>query len=68
MIGYCIDCQFWDVSQPGETKRCRFNPPQADPTRGVDHRLQRVPIWPLTVSSDWCGQWVKVTKPVPPKP
>jgi len=51
----CDNCRFWAGHDDGDGGDCRRNPPKAieNSRRGV---------WPVTVCSEWCGEYQKVIK------
>lgn len=59
----CESCLWLDTSaqsdraEPDTTGMCRRRPP------AVDDRTS-LAMWPLVDLDDWCGDWVKLEKPV----
>ena len=61
-IGKCDNCVFWTrrsrrALYDGGNGECHFYPPVPAP-----NRFSGEVLWPMTSSSDWCGEW----RPKPP--
>lgn len=65
----CDRCRFWKmdrfyadktvvVKNDDRSGECRRNAPIATiPKRSPEDDYSRLPIWPLTMANEWCGEW-----------
>jgi hypothetical protein len=49
-VGSCGACDYWDALDESDHGRCRARPPTVVTAQG--HAA-----WPVTASSDWCGEY-----------
>lgn len=56
----CGSCLHWKTLTVGHTEagRCRRYPPVAERSYG--------PLWPITMRSDWCGEFAAARPTIPP--
>ena len=47
----CETCRFWDGGAGDVTEECRRRSPIPD-------LKDDVATWPVTLNSDWCGEWL----------
>lgn len=64
----CETCRFWDEDGDDADGICRRYAPRPEMNeRGQDgDAWETYPAWPLTVSTDWCGEWQAIELPVVP--
>ena len=54
MMGSCDECKFWVATRMPRQGACHRYAPQAT---GRDEGLLVPGQWPLTMESDWCGDF-----------
>ena len=58
----CSRCRFWQrTHEESDVGDCRRYPPQAseiEATKGSPPSLSFFHGWPLTLASDWCGEFL----------
>ena len=64
MNAQCLNCRYWFGPDEGEGE-CRFHAPQPMVERGSEwHQVS----WPVTKSTDWCGEHRYLPPPLPNEP
>lgn len=62
--GRCGTCRYWDQEEfvtPEDQGICRRHAPAAVAGDPDDpDRYEQFPRWPLTLASEWCGEWAAV--------
>lgn len=58
----CARCRWWDnkydiEEEENGTGVCRRHAPVATGRTTNEDDYERFPLWPLTLESEWCGDW-----------
>lgn len=56
MNNTCATCRFWDRGRDDFDTICRRHVPVAVIRKPDDPAISRYPVWPLTISTEWCGE------------
>jgi hypothetical protein len=60
----CADCKFWNRDEgPFEVGRCHRYAPRPVVVAGTEEGEEPLarpdlPVWPLTIDEDWCGEFI----------
>ena len=58
----CYNCRFYKPKTDGSGECVRF-PPCIKNTESSDRSMVRADMFPIVLSTDWCGEWMGTYKP-----